>query len=122
MAQDLTTDGLADSVLNLVRRVEGLLERQAANPQQRILIALAGVPGSGKSTVSRALLVELASRGIADIAVVPMVCCWPLKILVANEPSRMAFIIPSKYCQHSKIPSWLSRGAVLRSPSMPELS
>ncbi|KAL1598563.1 hypothetical protein SLS59_006850 [Nothophoma quercina] len=37
-----------------------------------MLVALAGVPGSGKSTVSSALLEELASRGIRDVAIVPM--------------------------------------------------
>jgi tRNA uridine 5-carbamoylmethylation protein Kti12 len=37
------------------------------------LIALAGVPGSGKSTVSQELLLELSSRGIHDVAIVPMV-------------------------------------------------
>jgi Mrp family chromosome partitioning ATPase len=103
MAKGLTTDGLTESILNLVRRIEALLERQAADPQQRVLVALAGVPGSGKSTVSHALLTELASRGIDDVAVVPMVRCGPFITYVANEIGRMASIIPSKYYRHSKI-------------------
>jgi Mrp family chromosome partitioning ATPase len=103
MAKELTIDGLTEPILNLVRRVETLLQRQAADPQQRVLVALAGVPGSGKSTVSHALLTELASRGIYDVAVVPMVRYGPLKTSVANELGRMASIIPSKYYRHSKI-------------------
>jgi hypothetical protein len=102
MAKDLTIDGLAESILNLVRRVEALLQRQAADPQQRVLVALAGVPGSGKSTVSHALLTELASRGIGDVAVVPMVRYRPSKTPVANKLGRMASITPSKYYRHSK--------------------
>lgn len=60
-------------ILELVKRVEHLLDRQAFNPRQRILIALAGVPGSGKSTVSQRLLDGLTSQGIRDIMVLPMV-------------------------------------------------
>jgi pantothenate kinase len=56
--------------LGLADRVEALL---ADASSQRVLVALAGVPGSGKSTVSRALLVELAARGISDVAIIPMV-------------------------------------------------
>lgn len=74
MAKDLTlqVDNLPDAILDLVRRVEKLLSRQAADPRDRILVALAGVPGSGKSTVSHALLAELATRNVHDVAVVPM--------------------------------------------------
>jgi Mrp family chromosome partitioning ATPase len=122
MAKDLTINGLTESILDLVRRVEALLQRQAADPQQRILVALAGVPGSGKSTVSHALLTELASRGIDDVAVVPMVCYGPFKAYFANQLGRMAFIIPSKHYRLSKILNWLSRDAVLRLPSTPGLS
>ncbi|KAF2711336.1 P-loop containing nucleoside triphosphate hydrolase protein [Pleomassaria siparia CBS 279.74] len=66
MAKDI------EPILDLVRRIETLLARQASNPCQRILVALAGVPGSGKSTVSDALLAELELRGVHDVAVVPM--------------------------------------------------
>ncbi|OAL46761.1 phosphoribulokinase/uridine kinase [Pyrenochaeta sp. DS3sAY3a] len=72
MAKDLAVDTFSEAILDLVRRIERLLSRQAADPRQRILVALAGVPGSGKSTVSHALLAELASRGVQDVAVVPM--------------------------------------------------
>jgi Ni2+-binding GTPase involved in maturation of urease and hydrogenase len=62
-----TTDKLND-------RVERLLTRQKlAGPTQRILIALAGVPGSGKTTISDALIRELKKNGILDVAVLPMV-------------------------------------------------
>ena len=73
MMNDLSTVGIAGSTLNLVSQVEKLLERQASDPRQRMLVALAGVPGSGKSTVSHAVLQELANRGIDDVAIVPMV-------------------------------------------------
>lgn len=73
MANDCSVDTLPTAILDLVRRTKRLLSRQASNPGQRMLVALAGVPGSGKSTVSAALLTELATRGITDVAVVPMV-------------------------------------------------
>ncbi|KAF5257521.1 hypothetical protein FOXYS1_11957 [Fusarium oxysporum] len=54
-------------------RVERLLTRQKlSGPTQRILIALAGVPGSGKTTISDALIRELKKNGILDVAVLPM--------------------------------------------------
>lgn len=59
---------------SLCDRIEYLLEKLAAYPKQRIMIALAGVPGSGKSTVCAAVLKALSCRGIEDISVVPMVC------------------------------------------------
>jgi putative protein kinase ArgK-like GTPase of G3E family len=74
MAKDLVVDTLHETILNLERRVEKLLSRQACEPRQRILVGLAGVPGSGKSTVSGALVAELTLRGIQDVVVVPMVC------------------------------------------------
>lgn len=74
MAKDVVADTLAGTILKLARNVEALLHRQqCSDPPSRILVALAGVPGSGKSTVSQALLLELASRGIDHVAVVPMV-------------------------------------------------
>lgn len=66
-------DTFHDTILDLVKRVEKLLFRQATEPRSRILVGLAGVPGSGKSTVSNALLAELALRGVNDVVVVPMV-------------------------------------------------
>ncbi|KAH7384370.1 P-loop containing nucleoside triphosphate hydrolase protein [Phaeosphaeria sp. MPI-PUGE-AT-0046c] len=72
MARSTTVDASYDTILDLVKRVEKLLFCQATEPRQRILVGLAGVPGSGKSTVSNALLAELAVRGVKDVAVVPM--------------------------------------------------
>ncbi|KAF2126457.1 P-loop containing nucleoside triphosphate hydrolase protein [Dothidotthia symphoricarpi CBS 119687] len=69
MTKELVADTFLEAILDLVRRIEKLL---ASASRQRILIALAGVPGSGKSTVSHALLAELALRNIHDVAVVPM--------------------------------------------------
>tara|TARA_R110002003_G_scaffold248_3_gene17667 strand:- start:13401 stop:13625 length:225 start_codon:yes stop_codon:yes gene_type:complete len=73
MAKDLVANTLDGPILDLARRVEKLLLRQARHPRQRILVALAGVPGSGKSTVSQALIAELTARGVRDVVVVPMV-------------------------------------------------
>ncbi len=73
MAQDLNLSSLTEPTLHLFSRIENLLQRESSNPRQRILVALAGVPGSGKSTVSHALLQELKRRDINDVAIVPMV-------------------------------------------------
>lgn len=73
MTQDIGKGSHTGPTLDLVRRVERLLQRQASNPHQRMLVALAGVPGSGKSTVSYALLQELGRQGISDVAIAPMV-------------------------------------------------
>jgi putative protein kinase ArgK-like GTPase of G3E family len=73
MMMNSKVDTIPAAILDLVKRTEGLLSRQASDPSQRMLVALAGVPGAGKSTVSKALLEELASRGIKDVVVVPMV-------------------------------------------------
>ncbi|KAH6031841.1 hypothetical protein HBI83_022470 [Parastagonospora nodorum] len=72
MTKPLAVDTLHEAILDLVKRVEKLLTSQASNPRQRILVALAGVPGSGKSTISNALIAELALRGIQDVSIVPM--------------------------------------------------
>jgi putative protein kinase ArgK-like GTPase of G3E family len=66
-------ESIMQPILDLAKRIETLLSRQASNPRQRILVAFAGVPGSGKSTVSHALLAELELRGVHDVVVVPMV-------------------------------------------------
>jgi putative protein kinase ArgK-like GTPase of G3E family len=70
MTQSAVIENVAETTRRLANRVETLLEKTEF---ERKLIALAGVPGSGKSTVSQALLVELAARGIHDVAIVPMV-------------------------------------------------
>jgi pantothenate kinase len=43
-------------------------------PKRRIIIALAGVPGSGKSTIATGLLAHLDRAGIRDVVIAPMVC------------------------------------------------
>lgn len=73
MTQVLFTDNLKDAISVLEKRVENLILSQSSSPRQRMLVALAGVPGSGKSTVTSALLVALAARGIENVAVVPQV-------------------------------------------------
>lgn len=71
----MTADAnLLKTILNLKDRINKLLQHQKTkDPTQRILIALAGVPGSGKSTISDALLRLLPEYGIHDVAVLPMV-------------------------------------------------
>ncbi|KAM5346112.1 hypothetical protein ACJ41O_009117 [Fusarium nematophilum] len=66
-------DNLAKTVTKLRERIERLLlQQKLSDPTQRILIAMAGVPGSGKTTISNALIQELNKYGIQDIAVLPM--------------------------------------------------
>ncbi|KAF1944744.1 nicotinamide riboside kinase [Clathrospora elynae] len=92
MAKDFNVDTLPEAILDLVKRTEKLLSRQSSDPGQRMLVALAGVPGSGKSTVSQALLTELASHGIQDVAVVPMDGFhYTRKVLSTFEDAELAF-------------------------------
>jgi adenylylsulfate kinase-like enzyme len=65
---------LAKTTRKLGERVERLLNQQKLlGPTQRVLIALAGVPGSGKTTISDALIKELKKKGISHVSVLPMV-------------------------------------------------
>jgi putative protein kinase ArgK-like GTPase of G3E family len=65
---------LVKTTAKLMERVERLLTQQKLrSPRQRTLIALAGVPGSGKTTLSDALIKELRRNGNSDVAVLPMV-------------------------------------------------
>ncbi|KAA8618611.1 CoaA Panthothenate kinase [Pyrenophora tritici-repentis] len=92
MANDSEVDTIPTAILDLVRRTERLLVRQASNPSQRMLVALAGVPGSGKSTVSEALLAELAKQGVQDVAAVPMDGFhYTREVLSTFENSELAF-------------------------------
>lgn len=63
---------LGRTVSFLCERVQSLLDQHVSAPRERILIALAGVPGSGKSTTSSRLITALQCRGIiaAVVAVV----------------------------------------------------
>ncbi|XWW95915.1 hypothetical protein V2A60_003884 [Cordyceps javanica] len=63
---------LAQTTTMLRQRVNHLLELQKGSPRNRVLIALAGVPGSGKSTISDALIQDLMRHGIGEVAVLPM--------------------------------------------------
>ncbi|CAJ2504396.1 Uu.00g117900.m01.CDS01 [Anthostomella pinea] len=63
---------LNKAVASLCARIELLLKQNASRQHERVLTALASVPGSGKSTVSAALLKALRSQGNEDIVVVPM--------------------------------------------------
>lgn len=96
-----------EQTLDMVRdRVKNLLTKQEySNPCGRILIALAGVPGSGKSTVSNAMLRALLEHGIEDIAVLPMVCsrCHGRNLLPGANNGRMDFIIPKPHSRASRI-------------------
>ncbi|SPJ83928.1 related to panthothenate kinase/uridine kinase-related protein [Fusarium torulosum] len=66
-------DDLIKTVVKLRERIECLLMQQKlSDPTRRILIAMAGVPGSGKTTISDALMQELNKHGIHDVAVLPM--------------------------------------------------
>lgn len=62
---------LSRIVPSLQKRIDNL--RAFVKAEERIIIALAGVPGSGKSTISGALVQQLRSVGIDDVVVVPMV-------------------------------------------------
>ncbi|KAL2204982.1 phosphoribulokinase/uridine kinase [Sarocladium strictum] len=65
---------VSDSVSLLCKRIEALVAAKSLTaPGERVLIALAGVPGSGKSTISSALLEALPKYGVENVAVLPMV-------------------------------------------------
>lgn len=62
------------TIAKLRERVESLLaEQRRSRPSCRVLIALAGVPGSGKSTIAATLLDDLKRHGVDDVAILPMV-------------------------------------------------
>lgn len=73
MILDCSSFTVDQVIETLCQRVTILLEKQAARPQQRLLIALAGIPGSGKSTISSGLMLKLSESEANVITVVPMV-------------------------------------------------
>ncbi len=66
----------------LHQRIEAL--RETIGPRHRIIIALAGAPGSGKSTIAAKLLSRLAVNGVHDIAVMPMVRLLSIPVIVRS--------------------------------------
>jgi pantothenate kinase len=64
--------GFADAYTILQDRLLSLLNNSPL--KRRIIIALAGVPGSGKSTIATGLLAHLDRAGVRDVVVAPMVC------------------------------------------------
>jgi Mrp family chromosome partitioning ATPase len=73
MEMENSTTNLGLSVDILCRRVAALQERFPRSTRRRILITLAGVPGSGKSTVATALTTSLREQGAENVVVLPMV-------------------------------------------------
>ena len=67
----MSTAELLDVLHTMHKRIERLRETEAAST--RVVIALASIPGSGKSTIATALLEHLRLVGHTDVAVVPMV-------------------------------------------------
>lgn len=77
---------LSDTIATLAERVESLLQaQQKSEKKTRIIIALAGVPGSGKSTVSSALISRLSQDGMGNVAILPMVRPCPTCIAPGME-------------------------------------
>ena len=74
MPAQIGTNSMDQTVAMLAQRVEGLLGKFSSQPDRRIMIALAGVPGSGKSTVSGMLLEKLRQNELHNVVVIPMVC------------------------------------------------
>ncbi|GJC84765.1 putative uridine kinase C227.14 [Colletotrichum liriopes] len=68
MGEDLTK-----TIAKLRERVKCLLDGQRLScPSRRVLVAVAGVPGSGKSTITAALLEDLKRHAIENVAILPM--------------------------------------------------
>jgi adenylylsulfate kinase-like enzyme len=57
----------------LLKRLELLIRSNESIPQKRIIIALAGTPGSGKTTISSALRQRFKISTGRELQVVPMV-------------------------------------------------
>lgn len=59
----------------LSNHLERLLKRNALLPHKRLIVALAGAPGSGKSTIASALMQKFnATHQTQQLQVIPMVC------------------------------------------------
>lgn len=60
-----------DQVSQLLERIANLRKRSRSD--QRVLVAVAGGPGSGKSTLCSRLLQQAQEEGLHDMVAVPMV-------------------------------------------------
>lgn len=94
------------TIAQLADRVEDLLKRQTQDTaektkqQRRALIGLAGVPGSGKSTVSAALMVELSKRGVGigdEVVVVPMVSLFHTRLSQGGITRDISYTLKAKH-------------------------
>lgn len=63
--------GLDEAIEVLQDRLVAL--RKKVDPRRRIIVAFAGAPGSGKSTITAGMLAGLQKTGISDVGVIPMV-------------------------------------------------
>lgn len=84
MTVEVVSESVTQVVETLHRRIVDLLQRNSGNPQKRLIIAIAGVPGSGKSTISGALQSLLRSHGVGNLSVLPMVSASPIAYLSAH--------------------------------------
>lgn len=68
----MATSGQTIETIDILR--DRIIELQRSEDEnKRILIALTGIPGSGKSTIAAKLLEGLCQAGMEDVAVIPMV-------------------------------------------------
>ncbi|KAK1987691.1 phosphoribulokinase/uridine kinase [Colletotrichum cereale] len=64
---------VAQTTAKLRERVKYLLaEQKISSPSRRILVAVSGIPGSGKSTTAAALNEDLKKHAVENAAVLPM--------------------------------------------------
>lgn len=81
-------------VLNQEEQISHLLERiahlrECSRNGQRVLIAVAGGPGSGKSTLCTRLLHHAQEQGLKDIIAVPMVS-YSLRSTINNGMKKIS--------------------------------
>ena len=77
----------------LCERVEALLRDDSLSSQKRIIIAMAGAPGSGKSVISAALVKLFNERNVEQMKVVPMVSYMEVLISVIKFLSHQKMVI-----------------------------
>lgn len=81
-----------EAITKLCERLTVLLEKNPASSQRRILVAFAGTPGSGKTTISAALtkIWNAKSAPNASITVLPMVC---LALLIRSQMQAILMLL-----------------------------